>query len=163
MKVMKIGLIVLIPAILLASCGAKPELVGSVPGELEGKLVYQEGHIPYYFPSVDEFGDLKDGTYTGSLSGGMIDRGEVSVTIDNGRISGVEIIDITFMAPSVRREGRTDEVYMGLPEQVLDSQSPLVDSVSGATGTTHVFKICVTRALWQASGKNDPMEPYSPY
>lgn len=163
MKVSKIGIIFLIPAFLLVSCGPKAELVGSVPGELEGNLVSQEGHIPYYFPSGEELGDLKDGMYTGSLSGGMIDRGEVAVTIGSGRISDVEIIDITFMAPSVRREGRVDEVYAGLPEQVLENQSPQVDSVSGATGTTHVFKICVTRALWQAAGKSDPMEPYSPY
>ncbi len=140
----------------------KPELVGVVPPELKEKLVYQEEHIPYYFPGAEEFSDLRDGEYIGVLSGGMIDRGKVRVVIANGRITEVEILKVMLWAPDVPKENRKD-IFLGLPEQVILKQSPQVDAVSGATGTTHVFKICVTRALWEASGKPDPLEKYSPY
>ncbi len=150
---------------ILFSCATnkQPELVGEVPPELEEKLVRQDEHIPYYFPERVEFGDLRDGTYLGKLSGEFIDRGKVNVTVENGVITDVKIEKITLWAPEVRKEHRKDEIDVGLPQQVIDRQSPMVDAVSGATGTTHVFKICVTRALWLAAGKVDPMEAYSPY
>ena len=141
----------------------KPELVGTVPPELQKKLVSQEGHIPYYFPEIEEYFGLNDGEYIGVLSGGIIDSGKVKVVIANGRITEVEILKVMLWAPDVRKEKRENEIYIGLPAQVIKNQSPLVDAVSGATGTTHVFKICVTRALWKASGKTDPMLEYSPY
>lgn len=148
----------------LTSCSSvKPELIGDVPSELKEKLVYAEGHLPYYFPELDEFGPLQDGVYVGELNGSLIDTGKVEVTIKNREISSVEIVDMKVMAPQVRKEKRIDEVFVGLPSQVLDKQSTSVDAVTAATGTTHVFKICVTRALWQASLLDDPLAPYSPY
>lgn len=156
--------VVLVIVVLLSGCsGPKPELIGDLPLELQEKLVAQEGHIPYYFPSREEFGSLTDGEYTGLLSGSMIDKGEVLLTVSDGEISDIEIVSITLWAPTVRKEKRVDEIYEGLPAEVLARQSPLVDSVTAATGTSHVFKICVTRALWQASEKDDPMADYAPY
>lgn len=152
-------------AALIVSCSSKPEpfLIGDVPAELESKLTHKEGHIPYYFPTLNEFGELKDGHYIGKLNGGFIDKGKVSVTIKEGKISDVEIIDITFWAPKVREEGRVKEFTEGLPNQVINKQTVQADDVSGATGSSHVFKICVTRALWQASIYDDPMDDFSPY
>lgn len=149
----------------LSSClnNKRPELIGEVPPELWTDLVAQEGHIPYYFPERVEFGDLTDGEYIGVLSGAFIDRGKVQVTVEKGIVMDVKILNITLWAPEVRKEHRIGEIKVGLPEQVIQRQSPHVDAVTGATGTTHVFKICVTRALWQAAGKTDPMEGYSPY
>ncbi|MBN2051658.1 MAG: FMN-binding protein [Spirochaetales bacterium] len=150
---------------LLSSCliNKQPELTGTIPPESMSELVYQEGHIPYYFPEMEEFGDLSDGEYVGILSGSFIDRGKVKVTVANGVITDVKILKVTLWAPDVRKEHRQGEIKEGLPEQVIERQSIDVDAVSGATGTTHVFKTCVTRALWQASGKPDPMESCSPY
>lgn len=156
---------VLFIAVMLFSCTSKgdPVLIGEPPEELREKLVYQSGHIPYYFPSREEFGDFTDGRYIGELNGGMIDSGKVAVTIQNGLIEDVEIIKITLWAPTVRSEGRLSEFYDGLPGQTIDHQSVRIDTVSAATGSSHVFKICLTRALWLASGKVDPMLEYSPY
>lgn len=152
-------------AMFLASCvtSKQPELTGTVPPELMSELTHQEGHIPYYFPERTEFGDLSDGEYVGILSGSFIDSGKVKVTVENGTIAAVRILKVALWAPEVRKERRTDEVKVGLPAQVVERQSLDVDTVSGATGTSHVFKICVTRALWQSAGKTDPMEAYSPY
>lgn len=161
----KLPCLLVIGAVLVLVLGCanmKPELVGSVPPELLVKLVRQEGHIPYYFPGTEELHGLNDGEYVGELSGGMIDSGKVKVVIADGRITDVEILKVMLWAPDVSKENRED-VFEGLPAQVIEKQSPLVDAVSGATGTTHVFKICVARALWEASGKTDPMAMYSPY
>lgn len=150
---------------LLSSClnSKRPELIGEVPSELKSDLVTQEGHIPYYFPEREEFGDLADGEYIGVLSGAFIDRGKVKLIVEKGIISDVQILKVTLWAPEVRKEHGLGEIQEGLPDQVIRRQSPHVDAVTGATGTTHVFKICVTRALWQAAGKTDPMEGYAPY
>lgn len=140
-----------------------PELVGNIPESLKNKLTHQEGHIPYYFPSREEFGPLSDGKFVGELNGSVIDSGKVLVEIKNGEIANVEILDMKVMAPKVRLEGRIDEIFKGLPTQTITKQTIQVDSVTAATGTSHVFKICVTRALWKASLKDDPMMEYSPY
>lgn len=157
--------VVLMILLIFLGCANKtdPELVGVLPKELENKLVYQDKHIPYYFPAFEEFGNLKDGTYVGELNGSIIDSGKVSVQIKEGKILNVHIMDMKVMAPTVRKEGRISEIFKGLPLQVINNQTARVDAVSAATGTSHVFKICVTRALWQASGKEDPMLEYSPY
>lgn len=161
---MKVFLI-LVAVFLVTNCSSKPEpfLIGDIPKELEEKLTYQEGHIPYYFPQIEVYGDLNDGSYIGELKGGLIDRGKVSVIIKNGKISDVKTINITIWAPKVRKEGRLSEFFEGLPNQVISKQTNNPDVVSAATGSTHVFKICVTRALWQASNFDDPMLDYSPY
>lgn len=160
---MKSIMVTLVLSILLGCSNKEPNLIGEVPSDLKEKLVYVEGHLPYYFPELSEFGTLRDGEYIGDLKGSMIDRGEVLVTIKNGRILSVKILNMKVFAPELRKENRMEDVFIGLPSEVVYKQSPHVDTVSSATGTTHVFKICVTRALWKSSMKDDPLESHSPY
>lgn len=162
-KFMKVLMLFTLSIIFLTACTKKEsENFEDMPVVLKNKLVELEGHLSYYFPTYEELGPLSDGEYLGSVYGSMIDNGEVKVVISNGEIVDVEILNLV-MSPMVKGEGREAKVFEGLPEEVLEIQSPLVDSVSGATGSSHVFKVCVTRALWQASEKDDPMDPYTEY
>lgn len=83
----------------------------------------------------------KDGTYTGM---GMNRRGsiEVQVTIKNDQITDVEISDFAMHY--------SERDVVGLPEEVLQNQSPQVQNVSGATYSTEAFQDAVQEALNQA-------------
>lgn len=83
----------------------------------------------------------KDGTYTGT---GSNRRGtlQVAVTVQNDKITGVEISDYAM---------RYSQRYIaGLPGEVLQNQSAQVDNVSGATYSTRAFEDAVQDALSQA-------------
>jgi len=85
----------------------------------------------------------RDGTYSGS---GTSRRGgiDVDVTIQGGKIMGVQITNATTYYP-ISRIAR-------LPGQVVDRQNGQVDLVSGATESTRAFRQAVTAALSQAGG-----------
>lgn len=84
-----------------------------------------------------------DGTYTGSAEGfgGSI---EVSVTIDSGKISAIDILSA---------EGE-DEAYLSMGKDIvstiLEQQSTEVDTVSGATYSSTGIKNAVAKALEEA-------------
>ncbi|REE66738.1 uncharacterized protein with FMN-binding domain [Paenibacillus taihuensis] len=82
-----------------------------------------------------------DGTYVGM---GSNRRGtiQVSVAIENDRITDVEISDFA-MHYSI------DDV-VGMPDEVLQIQSANVENVSGATYSTRAFSDAVQDALDQA-------------
>ncbi|MDB5056066.1 MAG: hypothetical protein JWM44_4116 [Bacilli bacterium] len=83
----------------------------------------------------------KDGTYQGS---GMNRRGSMgaAVTIKNDKITNVEIINFAMHY--------TEDDVVGLPQEVLQSQSAQVNNVSGATYSTQAFEDAVQDALSQA-------------
>lgn len=83
----------------------------------------------------------QDGVYVGM---GSNRRGsmEVTVTIQNDKITDVEISNYGMHYP----EYYTD----GLPDEVVQNQSEQVQNVSGATYSTEAFKDAVQEALNQA-------------
>jgi uncharacterized protein with FMN-binding domain len=92
-------------------------------------------------PSATAATGYRDGTYTGT---GTSRRGDVTVavTIQGGRISGVQITRSTTYYP-------TSDIR-NLPAEVVDRQSAQVDMVSGATQSSLAFRGAVTAALRQA-------------
>ncbi|MBV9545334.1 MAG: FMN-binding protein, partial [Chloroflexi bacterium] len=84
----------------------------------------------------------KDGTYTGS---GTSRRGgvNVSVTVQNGQISNVQITSVSTEYPVSR--------IASLPAQVIAKQSAQVNTISGATYSTQAFVQAVQQALSKAS------------
>src|SRR5579862_7134551 len=81
---------------------------------------------------------LKDGTYTGSGSsrhGGV----NVSVTIQNGRITTANITSVTTRY--------SVNVISGLPAKVVSAQSAKINLVSGATDSSSAYVQAVQQAL----------------
>jgi uncharacterized protein with FMN-binding domain len=83
----------------------------------------------------------KDGRFTGT---GMNRRGSIAVTvsIQNDKITDVEISDFAMHY--------SEDDVVGLPDEVLKSQSAQVINVSGATYSTQAFEDAVQDALNQA-------------
>ncbi|WML57414.1 FMN-binding protein [Neobacillus sp. PS2-9] len=83
----------------------------------------------------------KDGTFTGT---GMNRRGsiDVMVTIQNDKITNVEISDFAMHY--------SESDIVGLPDEVLKNQGARVINVSGATYSTEAFEDAVQDALNQA-------------
>jgi uncharacterized protein with FMN-binding domain len=83
----------------------------------------------------------KDGTFTGM---GSNRRGsiQVAVTIKNDKITDVEISDFAMHY--------SESDVVGLPNEVLQKQSALVNNVSGATYSTEAFQDATKDALSQA-------------
>lgn len=85
-----------------------------------------------------------DGAYTGSAEGfgGPV---EVSVTIEGGAISDIEVT-------SAEKE---DEAYLSLAvaiiDDIIDKQTAEVDTISGATYSSTGIKNAVAQALEEAS------------
>lgn len=80
---------------------------------------------------------LQDGVYTGSF-GDFLLHVELEVTVEDSRITGIEIT-----------EQRSGPGYQALEtvDRILEAQSPVVDAVSGATGSSRSIMIAVYRAL----------------
>jgi len=86
-------------------------------------------------------GAYKDGTYTGqgsSRRGGVA----VDVVVQGGRIASVTITQSTLQYPL--------RDIAGLPAQVVQRQSPQVDTVSRATYSSQAFRGAVNQALSKA-------------
>lgn len=88
----------------------------------------------------------KDGVYQGEGSG-FAGNILVEVSIENGVIANIEIVDY----------GNDDEAYVnmavGVIDKMLESQSPEVDAVSGATFSSNGIKSAVAAALNEAEGQ----------
>lgn len=93
---------------------------------------------------VADFNDLKDGVYTSSNTGYMLTPIEVTVTVENGKVSAI----------TTHQEGEKDDrsaaALATLPGLVLETNSLKIDSVSSATITSESFKLSVAEALLQA-------------
>ena len=84
-----------------------------------------------------ELDQLEDGTYTGSF-GDFLVRATVEVTVENGRIAEVEVVE--------QDAGAGYEALETL-ERIEAAQSPGVEAVSGATSSSHSIMVAVYRAL----------------
>ncbi len=98
---------------------------------------------------------MHDGTYTGSVRCGL-DTGRVEILVEDNMITDCAIRNL-LVSRYVYDLGPGEEILEFGCDFILDAQSPQFDAVSGATGSSHALKICVTRALWEASDKEDPM------
>lgn len=92
--------------------------------------------------------ELKDGIYTGSAIG-YVDRIVVEVTVSEGKITQLKIIedaeDIEYM-----------DMALSLLEDVIDKQSTDVDTVGGATSSSKGILKAVAQALEKASEQASP-------
>ena len=95
-------------------------------------------------PKRDPVRTFKDGTYTGNGTGYKGSRIRVQVTIKNGRITAIEILE-------AEKEGKLyHRAAEGTVASILNYQDWPVDSISGATFTSNGIKQAVAEALDQA-------------
>jgi uncharacterized protein with FMN-binding domain len=92
------------------------------------------------------------GTYTGQLTGSVIQTPfgnvQVQVTLQNGKITDVQ----TLQLPSGGHSSQVSRYAAPqLRSEVLQAQSAQVDSVSGATYTSQAYQQSVQAALDQAA------------
>jgi uncharacterized protein with FMN-binding domain len=125
------------------------------------ELTEQEGHLTYYFPSRAEFGNLSDGTYYGWITCGR-DVAKVKIIVQDNTVIDSEIRYL-MVSQYIRSQGLRDDLWTQVPERFIAAQSPQFDAVTGATGSSHLLKICYTRALWNAAGKEDPVKACVPF
>ena len=81
-----------------------------------------------------------DGTYTGSGKG-MMGNIEVSVTVEGGKITAVEVTSQSETA------GISDPALETIPQAIVDAQSWEVDAVAGATFTSNGIMEAVKNAI----------------
>ena len=81
---------------------------------------------------------LVDGVYEGAYMEALATNAKVEVTIEDG-----QMVDIVLLKHS---NGRGQDAE-GIIEDILESQSILVDDVSGATYSSRVIKLAVKDAL----------------
>ena len=95
-----------------------------------------------------------DGTYEGSSDEGMHPGLKVSVVVTDGKISEVKVI------AHEETEGISDPAIAGVPTAIVESGSPDVDVVSGATYTSKAIIDAVKKALAsEPVGAEEPEEP----
>lgn len=82
--------------------------------------------------------DIRDGVYHGIYKAGRWSN-KVAVTVNNKRITNIEIVDdVTFAKPEV-----SDELF----SKVIEAQNTDVDVVSGATVTSKAYLKSIENAL----------------
>ena len=99
--------------------------------------------VSYTKPS----GGYKDGTYTGSATGFGGNIG-VSVTISGGKITGINVTSASGETASYLASAK------GVISRIISSQSPNVDSVSGATYSSNGIINAVKNALNKAGNSS---------
>ena len=83
---------------------------------------------------------IEDGTYTGE-AGDFVVSVKLEVTVLDHRIESIEILE--------QKGGEGYEAHGVLP-RIIEAQSPEVDVVSGATGSSRCIMIAVRNALLSA-------------
>lgn len=92
-----------------------------------------------------DFNRLDDGTYHGVYAGGMYRwrANECDVTVTNGKVTGIQLVDSTDPG-----DENTDAEM--LYDRVIEEQTLLVDTISGATLTSKAYLKSIENALLQA-------------
>ena len=85
-----------------------------------------------------------DGTYTSSANG-MNGAVKVSVTVEGGKITKVDVVDHQETA------GISDPALEQIPAAIVEAQSTEVDTVTGATISSDGIKEAVANALLEIS------------
>ncbi len=149
--------ILMITVLALSGCKELPDLScePDVPA-----LTDQIYHMPYYFPPREAFGNLRDGAYVGRIGCGL-DYGKVTIVVQDNVVTDCTI-DLLTVSSGIYKAGPGRLLVENGPGLFLEAQSPQFDAVSGATGSAHLLKICCTRALWEASEGEDPMQECVP-
>lgn len=93
-----------------------------------------------------DMSSLKDGTYKGEDKT-PLGKVEVSVSLQNGKIKGIDIIKNTFS----QCEG-IKKAFNTVPKDIVSEQSLDVDAVTGATVSSNSIKYAVFDALKKAMG-----------
>lgn len=91
-----------------------------------------------------DFTKLKDGTYIGEYEGGRykLRSNEVQVTVSSGKVTDIKILK--------HKENQKPEFTGRLYDQIIQSQTLQVDTVSGATITSKAYLKSVESALNKA-------------
>lgn len=91
-----------------------------------------------------DFSKLEDGTYVGEYSGGMYKwrTNKVQVTVTSGKVIKIKIL--------YNKENRPAEFTNKLYDNVIQSQSLKVDTISGATLTSKAYLKAIENALSQS-------------
>lgn len=92
---------------------------------------------------TDEPVEYTDGTYEGTADGHN-DPLSVEVTVENGEIANIVIID------HAETEGLSDPAFEEVPAAIIETNSTEVDTVSGATVTSNAIMSAVEDALEDA-------------
>lgn len=87
---------------------------------------------------------FKDGTYEGNSDAGMHAGLKVSVLVEGGSITKIDIVE------HGETEGIGTVAFEPLTKAIVEAQSTEVDSVSGASKTSAAIKEAVNAALTQA-------------
>lgn len=102
--------------------------------------------VPAVIPVVSEY---KDGTYTGvgkySFPGGSIDY-SVSLTITSGKISAASFLNFTDSGNGMYTRAQGDAEL----QKIVGTSKRVIDTVTGATGTSVAIQDAVNDALSQA-------------
>lgn len=93
--------------------------------------------------------DLVNGTYTATKEGFQHEHVSVSVTIEDSKITAVNIDEITDFPVTV-----IEAPVKEIPAAILEHQTYNVDSVTGATLTSNAIKQAVKDCLDQAGGSD---------
>ncbi|MGA4542633.1 FMN-binding protein [Uniformispora flossi] len=90
----------------------------------------------------------RDGTFTGSAISTRYGPVQVAVTLANGRITSVDVVQV----PTRDRRDReiNDYAVPQLTSETMDAQSAAIDAVSGATYTSQGYIRSLQNALDQA-------------
>ncbi len=84
-----------------------------------------------------DLSEIDDGIYSGSY-GDFLVSVSLDVTVSGGRITDIRITD--------QQSGPGYEALETV-DRIMEAQSPVVDAVSGATGSSRCIMISVARAL----------------
>ena len=87
------------------------------------------------------------------------DYAKVKITVNDNAVKEFIILDVN-ATWWIRRKNLHLKIYEIIPNRFINTQSPHIDTITGATGSCHSLKIAFTRALWHAAGKEDPMMKY---
>lgn len=127
--------------------GIKKAAAKALPDESKKTSAEGQGSTTTPTTEVPE-GGYKDGTYQGSGTGfgGTV---TVQVTVADGKITGIDILDASGETPSYFASAR------GVVSKILAGQTPNVDAVSGATYSSNGIIQAVQNALSKAGATEE--------
>ena len=99
-------------------------------------------------PTTTTSGQYKDGTYSGSSADAYYGNVQVSATISGGKITNIKFLDY----PQTHNTSVVinQQAMPYLTQEAIQSQSPNVQIISGATFTSQAFMQSLSSALSQA-------------
>ena len=117
-------------------------------------LVFEPGRREAMAVSVGQvdFDHLRDGVYTGTYEGTKdhLRDAKVTVTINEGEVSGIQVIEGALANEKQSSEIRNGQSIDTLFQRVMEADSLQVDTISGATISSKVHLKALENALKQA-------------